>query len=302
MYKASVILASYNRLNLLKNLLDSLAKQDIPLDQFEVIVVDNGSTDGSREFLRDFKPPYSFQYYQLEGNPGPAKARNLGVKNAQSEIVFFTDDDCVVPINWISSYFKVLGKHSEVTAVGGYQRAPEEILKTNSLAQYEWFISSKIYGVSDQEYIGGFETPGVVTNNMAIRKVAFEKVGCFDEEFVVAAGEDADLKKRLIDSGYKLMYYPLGVEHHHRYDLNRFIQQSFFRGIGSRHFQKKYNLDYSNSQLLRMMVITPLQSFFKILGVSKRLNFALIAALGEFYGLRGQLNYCSFVKRKGKIL
>lgn len=298
--KASIVLASYNRnrSSFLPELMKSLEKQDYQLNQFEAIVVDNGSTQDIRDFLTIYKSRFAFNYIQLEGNPGPAKARNLGVKNAQGEVIFFTDDDCLAPPNWLSTFVKILDNHPEVAAVGGYQRAPQEILKAKRLAQYEWFVSTKIYGVGDKEYIGGFETPGVVTNNMVIRKSVFDAVGGFDEGFVVPAGEDADLKKRLVAAGYKLMYYPLGVEHHQKYELKRFVRQSFLRGVGSRHFQKKYQRDYSDRQLLLMVLINPLQSFIKFLKFSKRLDFAFFAAISELLNIWGQLRYNSFARNR----
>lgn len=302
MLKASVVLASYNRnrSSFLGPLLESLQTQDLPSNDFEVVIVDNGSTQDVRNLLssyqKDHKIP-NFQYLQLEGNPGPAKARNLGVKRAKGNVIFFTDDDCLTPKNWVSSFLKALDQHPEVVAVGGFQRAADDVLKKNAFAQYEWFMTSKIFRANDQEYIGGFETPAVVTNNMAIRKSVFQSISGFDEGFVVAAGEDADLKKRLTDKHYKLMYYPLGVEHHQEYGLRRFIRQSFLRGIGSRHFQRKYKFDYSNKQLSLMILKNPFLSFIKILRLSKRLDFAFIAAIGEFFGLKGQLNYDSFTKK-----
>jgi glycosyltransferase involved in cell wall biosynthesis len=75
----SIVVPSYNRRDGLGRLLDALARQTYPLDGFEVVVVDDGSTDGTAEYLAALRPAFPFRFLQ-QANQGPAAARNLGVR------------------------------------------------------------------------------------------------------------------------------------------------------------------------------------------------------------------------------
>ena len=91
----SVIIPVYNGEGTIAECLEALASQDMPRREFEVIVVDDGSTDGTAAIVKQFDVKYIHQE-----NTGPATARNVGVKNAQGKIVVFTDADCVPEPNW----------------------------------------------------------------------------------------------------------------------------------------------------------------------------------------------------------
>jgi len=118
--------------------------------------------------------------------------------------------------------------------------APAAVLKQNIFAQYESYVTRQVYGAGKKEILGSFEVPTGGTNNIAYRKKVLEEIGGFDESFPVAAGEDADLKKRICDRGYQILYLPLKVEHHHDYSWRSFIKQSRSRGVGSIYFHRKH--------------------------------------------------------------
>ena len=94
--QVSVVLATYNRKELLKECLESLFNQTYPKDRYEIIVVNDGSTDGTEEVLKEYakKAPCIFKCFSQE-NKGVAAAMNLGIKNAEGDIVCFTADDCI---------------------------------------------------------------------------------------------------------------------------------------------------------------------------------------------------------------
>jgi GT2 family glycosyltransferase len=117
--------------------------------------------------------------------------------------------------------------------------AEEQVLQKNILARYErWFAQS--VGVQEQETLGGWECPVGGTNNMSYRKAVLESIGGFDEQFRFAAGEDADLKWRICQSGYSLLFVPVRATHLQLYTWSSVWRQARARGKGKWQFQKKY--------------------------------------------------------------
>ncbi len=276
----SVIIPTYNRKELLKQCLSSLFAQTFPKNEYEVIVVDDGSTDGTVEFLKS-----QSALWRTQNHKGPAAARNFGVKQAQREIIAFADDDCVPPADWLEKLYDGFKRHPEVAVVSGYQEAQEEILQKNLVAQYERFQTRELYGGKDKEIVGGFETPGGVTNNMAVKRQVFDKVGLFDENFPVPGGEDADLKKRIADAGFKFLYIPLKVEHHQEYSLRGFLRQQKTRGIGARFFREKWE----QGSIDWLMPLKSFPRFFVTWYKSGSLQMAGLEFLGRMWIFVGGL-------------
>jgi len=100
--KVSVVIPTYNRVEDLKKCLDSLREQSLKKGEFEIIIVDDGSTDGTAEFGRSlFEKNSEHIHYCYQKNKGPASARNLGVRHAKGEIIAFLDDDCRAKKVWL---------------------------------------------------------------------------------------------------------------------------------------------------------------------------------------------------------
>src|SRR6266478_6514140 len=97
----SVIVPTYNRLNLLKKTLESISRQD--MRNFETIVVNDGSTDGTHEYLTALASEKQIKYLFHE-NRGPSVSRDEGIRNSGGTFIAFTDDDCIVPPNWLQSF------------------------------------------------------------------------------------------------------------------------------------------------------------------------------------------------------
>ena len=96
----SVIIPTYNRKDLLSETLDSLAQQTYPSDRFEVILVDDGSTDGTDAIAAEAFP-FSLRYF-WQSNQGDAAARNLGAQRSQAEFLVFLDDDILVEVGYLT--------------------------------------------------------------------------------------------------------------------------------------------------------------------------------------------------------
>jgi glycosyltransferase involved in cell wall biosynthesis len=99
----SVVIPTYNRRSLLKEALESLLGQEYPRERYEVVVVDNSSTDGTDEMVHEVqdRAPGLIRYLRKE-NEGPVVARNFGIEHARGELIAFTDSDCVASPRWLA--------------------------------------------------------------------------------------------------------------------------------------------------------------------------------------------------------
>ena len=238
--KVSVIIPTFNRKEKLEHVLRSLSDQTYPAHKLEIIVVDDGSTDKTADLLEQMqKKIHNLKYFTQE-RKGAASARNFGIRASEGEIIMFTDDDCIVPKDWIRKIVLTYQRYPEVAGVGGYMEAEKSVLKTNIFARYESYMSKAVYHAGEKEYVGGFECPAGGTNNMSYKKRVLEEVGFFDDTFPSATAEDADLKLRVCLKGYKLAYVPLKVVHVHEYNVGAFTRQQIRRGVGEACFLKKW--------------------------------------------------------------
>lgn len=134
----SVIVPTYNREESLRKTLISLAGQTIPSDQYEVLVIDDGSSRNIKDVFEKFSRQYGAKnfFYHRISHGGPSKARNVGIKLARGEILFFTDDDCVVPPNWMETLLGGYRRHPKAVGVGGWEMKNPLVLARNRIAQY----------------------------------------------------------------------------------------------------------------------------------------------------------------------
>lgn len=117
-YDASVIIPSYNRKDLLYLSLHSFNIQNYDADRFEVIVIDDGSIDGTYEMLNNMSTKYKLTVLHNAENLGAATARNQGVKAANSDIIIFSDSDCVVPNNFVEGHLKYHRNNNTIAVCG----------------------------------------------------------------------------------------------------------------------------------------------------------------------------------------
>ena len=234
MKRFSVVVPTHNRKALLRRCLRALVHQQYP--DYEIIVVDDGSTDGTGDMVQREFP--QVRYIRQEPTLGPAAARNRGVHVARGEIVAFTDDDCVPPPDWLARLAQGFADYPQAAAVGGIQEASEQVLRTRVLARYERFVTRRVYGLGEAPVVGS-PAPGG-TNNLAVRRDLLLEIGGFDETFPVAAGEDADLLRRLAKRGYVTVTLPLKVTHLQSYTWTSFVRQQIRRGIGAAYFHHKW--------------------------------------------------------------
>lgn len=230
--KLSVVVPTFNRKDMLRRCLTALAAQDYP--DYEVLVVDGGK-DGTDEMMACEFPRFR---YLREERSGPSVARNVGVVQATGEIIVFTDDDNVVPPDWLSRYADGYRRHPEITSAAGRCEPPAEVWRQNVFARHELWTTWYAYGLTPDraEYIGGgLDVPGA-TNNVSYRRAALLAVNGFSTNFKShMAGEERELRERLCAHGYTAyLYLPLRVLHLRRYSLKDFVTQSLETGLGVR--------------------------------------------------------------------
>jgi len=254
--KFSVVIPTFNRQETLRQCLIALQEQDYP--DYEVIVIDDGSTDKTAEIIAQEFP--QVRYFRQQ-NQGPAVARNYGIQEAIGEIIAFTDDDCLPPKDWLTRLADGYKRYPYVVGVGGILQATQETINSNIFARYEYYNTTQLYEAKDKEVVGGFECPAGGTANMSYLRQTLLDVNGFDENFPVAAGEDADIKLQICNKGHKLLYLPIVVIHKQEYNWPRFRHQCYVRGIGANYFEQKHGSGYPSRFKTILRVIKRLITF-----------------------------------------
>ena len=215
--RVSVVVASYNGERTLRACLSSLGKLNYP--DYEVILVDDGSTDATQEIARAYPQVRPFRH---EKNLGLSAARNTGIAAATGEIIAFTDSDCRADEDWL--YYLVGSLLANPWAgVGGPNLLPPEdsLLATAVMASP---------GGPAQVMLNDRQAEHIPGCNMAFYKRALEEVGGFDPIFR-QAGDDVDLCWRLQQAGLQIGFSPAAfVWHYRRSTVRAYLRQQ--RGYG----------------------------------------------------------------------
>lgn len=196
---ACVVVPAYNAEKTIRACVDSLLAQDYGKDRHTIIVVDNGSKDGTARILREFGDSIT---RVTERTRGPAAARNVGILSGTGDIVAFMDADCVAEPGWLRGLVGALD-HRETGMVGGTIRA-------TAGADPVQVFGEKIH--DHRRAIEKCKPPYVISMNSAVRRTVLAEVGLFDASF--RRGEDVDLSWRIHRAGYRLRYAPDAVVHH----------------------------------------------------------------------------------------
>ena len=231
---ASVIVATHNRLSMLKDLLDSLSK----MSAFpgEVIIVDDGSEKVVSSHVNTEKYPYSIKTIRNSIPQGPAKTRNIGVHNSKGDIIAFTDDDCIVEKQWLNSLYKTLKKSKEkLGGVGGKVKA----YNNDIFSRYYEFNSILEPRPHDRDH--PHRIPYLVTANCAIKRDAFMRAGGFDEKIKKAGGEDCAMSMRMAKIGYYFEKEERAViNHRFKKGFRNMFRTFFWYGKGGRYVVDRY--------------------------------------------------------------
>ena len=228
----SVIIPTYNRSALLAESLKSLIKQNFPSEQYEILVVDNNSTDNTREVTESFasNSPVSVRY-NFEKEQGLSIARNTGIRNAKGEIIAFVDDDIHADENWLSAIAKAYEDPS-VGCAGGPIR-PIWLGQKPSWLDKMWEPYLTINEFEAARVAGEYRWPETPWGaNISFRKNVFDRVGMFPENLgrvgvSLLSNEEVNICKKIAAAGIKIAYAPEAVIHH-KIPAERLTKQWFY--------------------------------------------------------------------------
>lgn len=193
----SVVIPTYLRPSLLMKCLDALSRQQLPHNQFEIIVVDDGDDRTTAEIVQSFRDVFGIEARCLAQaqRRGPAAARNRGWRAARGRIVAFTDDDCQPQTEWLSSALTYFKRGAQV--VSGQVKVP--------LPEPATYYERATAFLESAEFL---------TANCFCLKSVLEKVGGFTEEFDIAWREDSDLQFKFIRAGIPVGKCPEAIVIH----------------------------------------------------------------------------------------
>lgn len=210
--EVSVVVSTYNRCDTLRQALESLLDQDCDKTRYEIVVVDNNSTDGTRQTIESFSRRSRGLRYVFEPRQGLSHARNCGIGTSVAPLIAFTDDDVHVSGDWVSTIAGVFADHPGVGCVGG------KVLPTTAEPWPAWLTRTHWAPLALLDYgdspfqVDGTRRLCLVGANIAFRREVFDKVGMFSPR-VQAVGrevgtEDHELLLRFWRTGGHGLYWP----------------------------------------------------------------------------------------------
>jgi len=245
----SVIIPAYNSEKTLEQCLKSVLSQTEI--NFEVIVVDNNSTDKTKEIINHFCKIDKRVRYVFEPKKGRGAARNAGIKLAKGKIIAMTDSDCIVPNNWLKEITKPIANNIEYITMGS-----QKDLINNFWTKNKQIIEEKNRRKNVKDgYINMIDT-----KNFAIKTSLLKKL-LFDDSLLFC--EDVDLYIRIKLKKYKIRYLDsIFVYHYHQSSFLSFINREFNFGYWNTKIYKKYK-NYKDIVNYPPLKFVSIKSFIK---------------------------------------
>jgi cellulose synthase/poly-beta-1,6-N-acetylglucosamine synthase-like glycosyltransferase len=243
---ASVIIPTFNGAARIPKCLDALLKQVDPRIA-EILVVDDGSTDGTGELVRRCPGVRLLR----QANAGPASARNRGASEATGEVILFTDDDCVPAPEWLDAMLGPFTNPSVVGTKGIYRTRQRSVVARFVQIEYEdrYRLMRKF---RDIDFVD--------TYSAAFRRERFLELGGYDTSFPVACAEDIELSYRMSERGWKMKFAPKAVVFHtHPDTLSGYLRKkykfAFWRVLALRKNPAKALRDSHTPQLMKLQLL-----------------------------------------------
>ncbi|MGB3401996.1 MAG: glycosyltransferase [Microcoleaceae cyanobacterium] len=284
----SIIIPTYNRLSILQKCLKALENQQyqLPISDYEVILVDDGSTDNTIEWLESHQVSFPHVRWFCQMHQGPAAARNLGIEQAKGDTIIFIDSDLVVTETFLQSHAETLNQAYKISEkVFTYGRVINTCNFNNPTAEP--------YKITD------FSAAYFATGNVAIARHWLLDAGLFDTQFQLYGWEDLELGVRLKNIGLKLIKCPDAVGYHWHPpfavdQLPQLIEKEMQRGrMGVLFYQKHPTFE------VKMMIQMTLlhQLLWGILSLGGRLNEQTMVGFLQYLINRGHSQLALEVSR-----
>jgi glycosyltransferase involved in cell wall biosynthesis len=254
-FALSVVIITYNKLNYLKTVLKNLNNQT-KLRNVEFVVVNDGSTDGTKEFLDRLETKFHLKKINIP-NSGSAVARNTGIRNSTGDNILFIDDDILMEPLYISKLLKSLAKYPDRVHAGNIRLIPLDkvpdvmelmdsgiVVGNRTLSKISY--TDAIYGTLQVAYRNNNNAEiscwwGLVTGgNICFPRAVIEDVGYFDDSFKNWGPEDIDLTYRAFKKNFKLKFNSIANLYHMDHSRNPMeIKEAMARNVSL--LLKKYH-------------------------------------------------------------
>ena len=249
----SVIVPCFNRRQEIEELLASLEAQQLDKNDFEVVLVDDGSTDGTLDYVSDYRRRSDLPLTVLrQDHQGPGAARNLGMARARGQVFVFIDSDCIAPPEWLTVIKTAFDNDPGLRAFGGRDDArpnfPPLLLAIN-YSMTSFLTTGGMRG--RKKRLAKFYPRSF---NMGLHRGLYEKIGGFGN---LRHGQDIEFSNRIIKSGEKVAYlHDAVVFHKRRTSLRKFFRQVFNWGVA------RINLYIIDSAMLEPLHAAPALAFW----------------------------------------
>lgn len=216
----TVIICTYNREKYIRNLLESIARNTLDKNEYEILLVDNNCTDNTRAVCDAFAQAHKDVHfrYVIEPEQGLSAARNKGIREAKGDLIVYVDDDAQVDEHYLQDYVDCFAQQPQVMAAGGPIEPLYETAEPAWMTDYTKALlcAWMNYGDKQRHYPKGRYPGG---GNAAYRKAVFEQVGLFNTELgrkgtALLASEEKDIFDKMHALGMEVVYLPTPVLHH----------------------------------------------------------------------------------------
>lgn len=202
--KLSVVICTYNRADILRVALDSLGRNQLfDIHEYEIVIIDDGSTDHTEQVVKDMGFLCGHQYYKIP-HAGRSAARNRGIKEATGDHILFVDDDIIAPPELLNEHMEWHRKHRHSVIRGPIINVTEHRIPEGR-------------AVSWRDFSAAF----FCTCNASVSKFALVDIGGFDESFVEYGFEDNEIGWRLREKGWTMHFNQQAMVYHYKPELQR---------------------------------------------------------------------------------
>jgi GT2 family glycosyltransferase len=205
MIDATVVISTFNRADALPPTLAALGRQDISPDHYEVVVVNDGSKDRTRQTLESIQTPYRLRTIHFDENRGVSAGRNAGMQAAEGRLLILLSDDMIVSENFVSAHLRLHARFPDAWIVGGFSQL--EDLTATPFGRYldrleRRFDAARLANAVDDHV---WEMTWPTARNLSLPRSDLERAGLFDEQFRVTC-EDQDWAQRAGAVGIRYLY------------------------------------------------------------------------------------------------
>ena len=248
----SIIIPVFNEASFISKCLDSVLNLDFKKDKYEIIVVNDGSTDGTKNILKSLCEKNDNLYLFSKPNGGKGSAQNLGIKKAKGEIIAITDSDCIVPKDWLKKILEALQNSEYVQGLC----FPIDCNTVVEKIQYSEALVKLKYSRNNSTYVSGA--------NNAFRKSLIDDIGLFSEE-TPSPTEDFIERLKIIN---KKIYFSPEIIVYTKFESklkNYIIQKLRWRRISNISFLKIKSMSLSKFLSFNFTILFSFIQFFVIL-------------------------------------